>query len=115
MTPKELSELYNAMANGEVIEVYNENTGWQKTNSGPNLLSNAENYRIKPKPDWINIPPKTKVLVSDNNTNWIKAEFAIYLPLAEEKFITFGFCFGHGYIQEYAASIASWKYCKLAE
>lgn len=63
--------------------------------------------------DWVNVPVDTKVLVSNNCTNWKKRYFKYYDKNTKE-FVCF--CNGHtSWSREVMDDGYSWAYCKLAE
>lgn len=63
--------------------------------------------------DWANVPVDTKVLVSNNCTNWKKRYFKCY-DKNTKAFVCF--CNGHtSWSREVLDDGLSWNYCKLAE
>ena len=114
MTPKELYEFYKAVNEGGEPQVFNEFTGeWAQVIYGPDLKSDIDEYRIRPKIDWLKIPVNTPIYVSVNEKDWRKRYFAAYVPNSNvnNKFV----CFTNEDMQEIATGTKSWKYAKLMD
>jgi hypothetical protein len=90
MTPEQiekaewLSELYAAVAKGEEMQVWIEDTKeWRPATSGPTFHSRKDWWRIKPKPRrfWIQTgSPSSVVYATDSESikdRWINEEFPL--------------------------------------